>query len=507
MSKKFIWAITAVISIAVLCLIIVQASWIKNAISVKENQFKDQVYGSLISIVQDIRHYENMYSVFNNYTTGTDTGNIADQFTNVGFEYQEGEDTIISIKENFYVSKGSGNNELKFNITITPDDTSYTINDVQVKEPSNKDVSIQKKQMIDNFITRFFHNGTITSKLNPETLNKIISRRLNNRGINLKYEFAVLDNNSQPILNSKDYSNKSNFRPYTTQLFPDDLFTPPNYLTIYFPAEKSYHFKSLGILATSTVMLLLLIIVSFIVTIYIIFKQKKLSEIKNDFIGNMTHELKTPISTISLASQMLNDSSIPMELKVSNNLSEIITKETKRLGYQVEKVLQMAIFDRGQIKLKLKEIDFNELIDNVINNFNLQIENIKGKLEIKKNANNTTVNVDNVHFSNVMSNLIDNAIKYSAEKPEITIETYNKTDNLVVKVTDQGIGISKENQKKIFEKFYRVPTGNIHNVKGFGLGLSYVKKIVDEHGCKISVTSEQGKGSTFIIEIPIHKNI
>ena len=507
MSKKFIWAITAVISVAVLCLIIVQASWIKNAISVKENQFKDQVYGSLISIVQDIKHYENMYSVFNNYKSGTDTGNIADQHTNIGFEYREGEDTIISIKENFYVSKGSGNNELKFNVTITPDDTSYTINDVQIKEPSSKDISMKKKQMIDNFIARFFHNGTITNKLNPETLNKIISRRLNNRGINLKYEFAILDNNSQPILKSKGYNNKSHFNPYTTQLYPDDIFTPPDYLTIYFPAEKSYHFKSLGILATSTVMLLLLIIVSFIITLYIIFKQKKLSEIKNDFIGNMTHELKTPISTISLASQMLNDSSIPMELKISNNLSEIITKETKRLGYQVEKVLQMAIFDRGQIKLKLKETDFNELIDNVINNFNLQIENKKGKLEIKKNAEKTKVNVDIVHFSNVMSNLIDNAIKYSAENPEIKIETYNRADNLIVKVVDNGIGISKENQKKIFEKFYRVPTGNIHNVKGFGLGLSYVKKIVDEHGCKISVSSEQGKGSTFIIEIPTHKKL
>jgi signal transduction histidine kinase len=218
----------------------------------------------------------------------------------------------------------------------------------------------------------------------------------------------------------------------------------------------------------------------------------------------MTHELKTPISTISLASQMLSDNSIPDEAKNLRNISRIIGDESKRLGYQVEKVLQMAIFDRGRIRLKRKKTDINDLVENVITNFELQVKKRDGTLTGNLKAEEALVEVDPIHFTNVVSNLVDNAIKYSREAPEISIQTFNYNRHLVIRVTDRGIGIKKEDQRRIFEKFYRVPTGNVHNVKGFGLGLSYVKKIVEEHRGSVNLKSELNKGTEFEISIPLN---
>jgi two-component system, OmpR family, phosphate regulon sensor histidine kinase PhoR len=511
MSKKLLWIITGIASFAVVFLIVVQASWIKNALMVKENQFKDQVYRTLMAIVQDVRYYENMFSMFNGGNLPIDSlyvGGLTDTTAKIYIDstVPMAGSATVRFRENFSFTQRDGENEIKFHITITPDDTSYSIKrgngGIQEKKA---EAEKNRKEFFDNFFNRFFDNSDISQRIDPEALEKIIARQLNNRGINLDFEFAVVNNESEIVYSSQHFDKNHKLKNYTTQLFPDDIFVMPSYLTLYFPEEKSFLLQSLGVLATSTVILMLLVIFSFSATLFIIFRQKRLSEIKNDFIGNMTHELKTPISTISLASQMLSDKSIPTELKNLDNLSGIITKESKRLGYQVEKVLQMAIFDKGQIKLKLKEADFTDIVNSVIANFSLQIENKNGSLSINNNAQNTVVKVDTVHFSNVVSNLIDNAIKYSLERPVITISLANKKDRLLVSVADNGMGISKDDQKKIFEKFYRVPTGNVHNVKGFGLGLSYVKKIVEAHGFEISLKSEPGKGSTFTIEIPTNK--
>ncbi|MBA7558326.1 Sensor histidine kinase ResE [subsurface metagenome] len=272
---------------------------------------------------------------------------------------------------------------------------------------------------------------------------------------------------------------------------------------MYFPRQTSFLLRSLGFMGISSMILTIVIILSFFITIYIIFKQKKLSEIKNDFVSNMTHELKTPISTISLASQMLNDNSIPDKSKNLGNISRIISDESKRLGYQVEKVLQMAIFDRGRIKLKKKKTDINELVHQVVTSFALQVKNKNGLMTESYKAENANVEVDPVHFTNLISNLVDNAIKYSGDDPRVGIATYNKNGKLCIRVRDNGIGIKKEDQKRIFEKFYRVPTGNVHNVKGFGLGLSYVKKIVEEHQGSVSLRSEVNKGTEFELSIPL----
>ena len=288
------------------------------------------------------------------------------------------------------------------------------------------------------------------------------------------------------------------------KLFPHDL-SPHKayYLSLYFPSERRYLFESIGFMAVTSTILTLIIICTFWVTVYIILRQKKMSEIRNDFVNNMTHELKTPISTISLASQMLSDKEIPIANKNLDHLASVIADESKRLSYQVEKVLQMSIFEKGKMNLRLKEIDANELITIVVRNSIIQIKNKNGTIVKNLDAEVATIMADEVHFTNVLFNLLDNGIKYSKGSPDITISTSNRDRNLVISIADKGIGIAKEHQLRIFEQFFRVPTGNVHNVKGFGLGLSYVKKIIEAHNGKIYLESELNKGSTFYIFIPI----
>ena len=246
----------------------------------------------------------------------------------------------------------------------------------------------------------------------------------------------------------------------------------------------------------------LLIIGGFYYTINTILQQKKLSEIKNDFINNMTHELKTPISTISLACEALADPDMQKSDNSRNKFVGMIKEENKRLGVLVENVLKTAVLDQGKMKFKLEEIDIHHLIEKVLKSFELQLNTASGSIERKLHAQNNIVKGDKIHLTNVFYNLVDNAIKYTNSKPEITIRTVDDDEALKIEIIDNGIGISKENQKKIFDQLYRVPKGNLHDVKGFGLGLHYVKVIAEKHLGKIFVESTLGKGSTFTILLP-----
>ena len=251
-----------------------------------------------------------------------------------------------------------------------------------------------------------------------------------------------------------------------------------------------------------------ILLVTIIFTIVVVFRQKRLSEIKNDFINNMTHELKTPISSISLAAQMLNDESVTKSPAMMKHIGGALQEESKRLRFLVEKVLQMSLFDRQKTMFKKKELDLNELVENVAATFTLRVEHTGGKIMTDIGAVESKIYVDETHFTNVIFNLFDNAIKY--RKPDqpvnLIISTWNDEHHLFFAIKDDGIGIKKDNLKKIFDKFYRVHTGNVHDVKGFGLGLAYVKRIVDLHKGDIKVESEYGKGTKFTIQLPIIKD-
>jgi len=289
---------------------------------------------------------------------------------------------------------------------------------------------------------------------------------------------------------------------FRMNLSPNNIFVVPMYLTLQFPDEQNYLLKTMWATLSMSAIIILSLVIAFFYTINTIRKQKKYTEIKNDFISNMTHEFKTPISTIALAGEMLADESISKTPEKLARFTNMIREENKRLGVLVESILQTAVLDKGDFKLQRTRFDLHELIQSAKEKIQLQIEQKNGKLRTDLNAKNSIVFADKVHVTNIILNLLDNAIKYSKDVPDITVSTQNISDGIVFTVEDTGIGISKENAKKIFDQFYRVSTGNIHNIKGFGLGLSYVKAIVTKHGGQISIDSELNKGSTFKIYLP-----
>ncbi len=356
--------------------------------------------------------------------------------------------------------------------------------------------------LVEDIVEKLFRNDLdLSERITPEKINRVLSAQLNEKGINTPYEFAVRRDNGSTVFTSAEF--KLGNETYVTRLFPDDLFGNTGSLVVYFPAEREFIFSSIELMAITSATLTLILIITSALTLVIIFRQKRLSEIKNDFVNNMTHELKTPISTISLASQMLNDPSIPDEKKDLNQLGKIIGDESRQLGLQVEKVLQMAIFDKGKVKFKYTELNLNALTQKIADTFKIKINKKSGRLTVLVPDEELFIKADEVHISNAISNLLDNAIKYSAERPEVEIELKRRRNYATIRVSDKGIGISKEEQKRIFERFYRVTSGNLHNVKGFGLGLSYVKFITEAHGGNVKLISETAKGSTFLLYLPL----
>jgi len=340
--------------------------------------------------------------------------------------------------------------------------------------------------------------------MDTDLLDSLLKDELAEKGISTEYAYGVLDPYKKAIYYKGDEANMLDVldSDHKVNLFPGNVFADPNYLSIYFPDTHQFLLRTMwGMLFTSAIFILV-IIFSFSYTVNTIFKQKKISEIKNDFINNMTHELKTPISTISLACQALVDPDFRKNDETVENYVGIIGEENKRLGRVVESVLQTAVIDKGELKLKKERIDVHDIITQVVNNMKIRVQQNNGRILTDLDAAKYHINADRVHITNVISNLLDNAIKYAENEPLIIIEMHSYEDGLTISVKDNGMGISKENQKKIFDKLYRVPTGNLHNVKGFGLGLSYVKAIAIAHGGSITVDSELKKGSKFELFLP-----
>jgi len=334
----------------------------------------------------------------------------------------------------------------------------------------------------------------------------LIPRELVRSGIKTPYKYAVVRSYSGDYLfGNLRHSMELRNSPYRIRM-GFDMWSKDTELILFFPYKTRFLLKNILFLLVASAILVVLIIASFAYTITVIFKQKKISEIKNDLINNITHELKTPISTISLASQALQDPDLRKIESLQQKYLTIIRDENHRLGQLVENVLQSAVFDRGESRLKVKRVDLHQRIDKVLSSLDMQAQSKKIKINKNLHANQPQIEVDDVMITNLIFNLMDNAMKYSSSKdPYVTISTWNEGDDFYLEVADNGIGISKDDQKRIFDKLFRVPTGNVHNVKGYGLGLSYVKSIVESHQGTILVDSQLGEGSRFTIRIPINQ--
>ncbi len=295
--------------------------------------------------------------------------------------------------------------------------------------------------------------------------------------------------------------------PYSVPLFQrSSKLMPDGKLMVFFPGRTRYVWSSVWMTVLAAILFTGIILFCFIYTIQVILAQKKLSKMKTDFINNMTHEFKTPIATISLASDSINNPKIAGNKDKVMRFANIIKQENRRMNSQVEKVLQMALLDKNDFQLKLTQVNTHEVIQQAVRNIGLRVEKQGGTVTADLEAANSTIECDMTHFSNVINNLLDNAFKYSKEVPEISVSTQNVANGIQISVQDKGIGMTKEARKHIFDKFYRVHTGNLHDVKGFGLGLSYVKAILTAHKGQIDVNSELGKGSEFILTFPFHVN-
>ena len=369
---------------------------------------------------------------------------------------------------------------------------------------------VYQKALLDEVVYNILYTASekpLRERINFKLLDQDIRAELLNNGINIPYHFTVSTADGREVYRCPDYTEDGLPYTYSQVLFRNDPSSKMGVVKIHFPDINGYIFSSIRFMIPSVVFTLVLLI-TFIFTIVVIFRQKRYTEIKNDFINNMTHELKTPIASISLAAQMLNDNSVGKSPAMLSHLGGVINDESKRLRFLVEKVLQMSMFDRKKAVFKKKELDLNEMVENIANSFTLRVEHTGGKIYTEIEAIDSAIYVDEMHFQNVIFNLLDNAVKYRKQDMplDIYMKTWNDDQYLYLSIRDTGMGIKKENLKKIFEKFYRVHTGNLHDAKGFGLGLAYVKKIIDLHKGTIHVESEFGKGTKFTITLPVIQN-
>jgi two-component system phosphate regulon sensor histidine kinase PhoR len=365
---------------------------------------------------------------------------------------------------------------------------------------------LQKTQLAKEVFSDFlFKERPILQRIQPGYLDSLIRKELTDKGVNLDYSFGIQSSPKAWTYTSSPEI-KQQKAVFEAALFPNDIHPSKNVLKIYFPDSGTFIWQTMGLSLAGSGLLLLVMIGCFYFAVLTILRQKKLALVKNDFINNMTHEFKTPITSISLATQLLQEELKPEKNESMLRYLGIIKEENTRLGQQVERVLQTAQMEREEISLKRKSVDLAALIQQVAEINGPLLDSVNGALSLHVADLPPYIYLDEVHISNVLNNLVDNAVKYSPANPKVEIHAHQQDQGVLISVKDQGMGMPKEALSNIFDAFYRVPTGNVHNVKGFGLGLSYVKKIVEAHGGKVNVKSKLGEGSTFEIYLPYVKD-
>ncbi len=558
MKPQNVLYLTLLVASAVIGLIVLQVYLLQSSMTLKKNTFEQNVNLALGEIVQKLDTKETVAQFLEvmvppGQLSGLDTS----EFVTVVAGHSEGDRTIPGKERSSLVPEiDFDNNKLRFkllnsqNVKIVAMDSSGKIienitegfksaGDHEYSLPFKKeeDASVhlgfsadsskfimkmnrtgnsgdasfltgQKRQRIvhkvmDAFILK--NQIPVEERLNRASLDSLVTATLSERGIDTKFEYGVFKSIRDTVVlaSNAGFGRAIKDSKFRRGLFPNDIFNQTNYLALYFPDQNLYLFRQIQTSVITTFIFLLIIIISFVITVKMIFRQKEFAERLKSFINNMTHEFKTPISTIALASESLKNPSNAQNSDKVERYSKIIFDENTRMRDQVDKILQMAVLENGDFELSKTTVDLHELVEEIISKISLQIEKQNGKIETNLKATKHLIKGDSVHLMNVISNILDNALKYTKETPEITVSTANADGTMQLCITDNGIGLSPEDRKRVFEKYFRVPTGNRHDVKGFGLGLSYVKLIIEAHGGTVDAKSDTGKGSEFVINLPV----
>lgn len=500
MKRSTIWILTIVMVVTILGLLAVQIVYMEKMIQMRNEQFSENVTRSIHAVSTMLEQNETKYYLEQDLQEAASaygaTRRYADAEVSMPVDSSSASESIDGIK----IQRPANFNTLK------------NLNDsYQLKQEILVEQYMYQRSMLNEVILTILTQSSdrpIGERADSATVREYLVIELENNGLSLPFEFAVTRRGGATDYSTAGYAPlvASGVTPYVHVLFPGDPVGKQHYLNVVFPTKSKYIFSSVKYMIPALAFTLVLLAV-FIYTVFIAFKQKRLSEIKTDFINNMTHEFKTPISSLSIAAQMLSDNSVTKSPQMLSHVTRVITEETKRLRFQVEKLLHMSMFDRDEATMRLEEEDANALVESVVSTFKLRAEKYGGSIETSLDAEDPIVNVDRMHMTNVVFNLLDNAIKYRREEVplELRVSTRNPDDKtLEIVVEDNGIGIKREDLKRIFDKFYRVNTGNRHDVKGFGLGLAYVQKMVSLFKGTIRAESEPGNGTRFVILLPLY---
>ncbi|HFA51936.1 MAG TPA: HAMP domain-containing histidine kinase [Bacteroidetes bacterium] len=504
MNKKVIWLIIGLMSVALIGVAGMQLKWVLDTLKANEAQFDSHVFDALNTVVEKLEYQESLEAM-----RQIDSGWARDFYEQDLKKRIESGELQVSLKVSDEHVDHPGHVHLTKQQLLE-----YTIS---ANSCNCSKCTKEKADRLSQYVsyTAGLDMTPITERVDLKKLDGYLRQQFQDLGIKTPFRYGVFDNNknsfviadgkyvvedklSQTTLTGYKNLYNSDFR---VNMFHGDTKSP-GMLMVYFPLKNSFIWQTVIKTLVGSIFFMSIILFCFAYTISVIFRQKKLSEMKNDFINNMTHEFKTPIATISLASDSIASPRVINSPEKIKRFTNIIRQENKRMNNQVEKVLQMARIDSQDFTMNMGEVNLHDIISKAVGYISLQVEKKDGTVTADLKATQPVIKGDMTHIANVINNLLDNANKYSPDKPEISIATRNVNGGVEVIVSDKGIGMSKEARKHIFEKFYRVHTGNLHDVKGFGLGLSYVKVIMDAHKGKVDVKSELGKGSSFVLFFP-----